>query len=145
MGERKRRYTKIQTERVLRDIIARRLLSLQELAVCAYVWAHSWGFKGRRNTGPNKVSGGAIGAWCQMNPRDARRIKADLIRRGILKVVDHSLEFNEHTDSWLQEAGLITPTRRGVNHPGVNHPPRGESPLQAGLITPPHIWFLKAL
>jgi len=135
MTHRFRRYTPIQTERVLRDIIARRLLSLQEIAVCAYVWAFSWGFS-RQNTDRNAVSGAAIGKWCGMCTRSARQTKADLIHKNVLIVGEGgALEFNEHIETWIESvpiqlggAELITP--RSESLLGANHS------AQTELITP---------
>ena len=145
-----RRYTKVQTERVLHEIVARGLLSLQELRVCSYVWAHSWGFD-RQDTGPNKVTGAAIGKWCGMRERNVRQTKADLIGRGILIAHESgALEFNEHIDTWAalieperaaliepERAALIEPVESGPNRAGPNRAARPKQGRSPALIEPP--------
>lgn len=100
-----RTYTPLQNDRVLRDILARRLLSGAEIAVCAYVWRFSWGMRGHDRTHPHvKISGiGSICEFCAMPRSRASEAFARLVRDGVLiRHQDASLEFNEHVETWTR-------------------------------------------
>ena len=111
MGGSPRHYTQIQNDRVLRDIIGGRLLSVRELAVAAYVWRHSWGMRGRERTQPGvRISGPeSIAEWTGMARRTIQRTISDMLAKRILiRHDDGGFEFNEHFNSWAPAAAKVS-------------------------------------
>lgn len=137
MGQ-SRRWTKIQTDRVLLSIFAKGLLTQREMRVALWVIARSWG-EGSKDEPRNRTRAGTaastIAAEVEMDGRDTRRTVLDMIEAKILiRHDDGGLEFNEHFDSW--ERGKSTREERVKSpRPERGKLPRGETP-RAGQITP---------
>lgn len=132
-GKLDRPYTKIQGKRVLREIIGRRRLSLQELAIASFIWAHSWGFNRATTEFTPRIKGeGGIAEWTGIHSRNVRRVLGQMIER--LVVIRHengALEFNEHFEDWR---GYNLPPVEGVQSTPLNV---SDLPPERAEFTPP--------
>lgn len=96
-----RPYIKLQKDRVVRDIIARGLLSKQEMRICAFVWHESWGWNRSTSSPEFPITVALICEFTGMAERPARRTWMKLLEdQVILSHSDGSHEFNEHFEMW---------------------------------------------
>jgi len=93
--------TPIKNE-ILIDIFARRLLTLNEIAIVSYIMRWSWGFDNgeRRQDWTRKLTKRKIADDIEMNRSKCCHILNKMLKERKVKVKDKCYQFNEHHEEW---------------------------------------------
>jgi uncharacterized phage protein (TIGR02220 family) len=88
--------------KILIDIIAKGLLSKDEMRIIAYIIRWSWGFNGigRRQDWTKKIRITKIAKDINMDRGNCNRTVLRMIRENKIKIKNGSYQFNEHCEKW---------------------------------------------
>jgi len=88
--------------KILTEIFAKRLLTLNEIAIVSYIMRWSWGFDDgeRRQDWTGKLTKRKIADDIEMNRGKCCTILNRMIKEKKVKVKDKCYQFNEHYEGW---------------------------------------------
>lgn len=100
---------------MLRDIVARGQLTLQEIQVATWVWVHSWGYNQQHTVRPPTAA--ELATWCGKSSRVMWRVFRQMLATNVLVVVDDvgNVKFNEHVNTWVNRESK--PAKQQNNQP----------------------------
>ena len=111
--------TPIKNE-ILTEIIAKGLLSKDEMRIIAYIIRWSWGFNGvgRRQDWTKGINITKIAKDIGMDRSYCNRIILRMIEENKIKTNNNEYQFNEHYEGWVKVTQWVKITRnKGKNYP----------------------------
>ena len=109
--------------KILINILAKGLLSKDEMRIIFYIIRWSWGFNGvgRRQDWTKKLNITQIAKNINMDRRNCNRIILKMIKENKIIMKNNQYQFNEHFDKWVETTHpknrVETTLKVGRNYP----------------------------
>ena len=106
--------------KILIDILAKGLLSKDEMRIIFYIIRWSWGFNGigRRQDWTKELNITEIAKDIKMDRSYCNRIILKMIAENKIKIKNNVYQFNEHYEGWVKITHWVKVTRKvGKNYP----------------------------